>query len=245
VDNIQELTVDDLALKQLVLLPGLDGTGRLFADFLAALPDTLTATAVSYPTNRFLSYTELLPFVNAAVPKAEPFVLLAESFSTPIALAYAATDPPNLAGVVICAGFVFRPIAGWSRLVKTVARPWLFRLRPPRCILEYFLIGENAPPALIQKLRQALRLVSPEILSRRVCEVLDCDARNLLAQIAVPIMYVQAVHDRVLAESSRSEILRIRPDIISAEVQGPHLLLQREPQKVANLVITFVEQVGT
>jgi pimeloyl-ACP methyl ester carboxylesterase len=171
-------------------------------------------------------------------------VLLAESFSTPIAFAYAATNPPNLAAVVICAGFVFKPIAGWSRLVKVVAKPWLFRLRPPRCILEYFLIGENAPPALIQKLLQALQLVSPTILSGRMCEVLDCDARNDLARTTVPIMYVQAAHDRVIAESCRTEILRIRPNMISAEVHGPHLLLQREPQKVANLVTTFVEQVG-
>jgi pimeloyl-ACP methyl ester carboxylesterase len=236
--------VDDLALKQLVLLPGLDGTGQLFADFLAALPDTLTATAVSYPTDKFLSYTELLPFVRAAVPKAGPFVLLAESFSTPVALAYAATNPPNLAAVVICAGFVFKPVARWSRLVKAVARPWIFRLRPPRCILEYFLVGENAPPALIRKLRQALQLVSPEILSRRMCEVLDCDARNHLARIGVPIMYVQAARDRVLPESCRSEFLRIRPDIVSAEVEGPHLLLQREPHKVASLVATFVQQLG-
>jgi pimeloyl-ACP methyl ester carboxylesterase len=235
---------DDLALKQLVLLPGLDGTGQLFTDFLAALPNTFTTTIVTYPTEKFLTNTELLPFVSAAVPKVGPFVLLAESFSTPIALGYAATNPPNLAGVVICAGFVFKPIAGWSWIVKSVAKFWFFRLRPPRRILEYFLIGANAPPTLIQQLRQALQIVSPTVLSRRVCEVLDCDARNDLARTTVPIMHVWAVHDRLLAKSCRSEILRIRPDVISAVVQGPHLILQREPRKVANLVTTFVEQLG-
>jgi pimeloyl-ACP methyl ester carboxylesterase len=232
----------DAAPKQLVLLPGLDGTGQLFTEFLAALPDTLTANAISYPTGRFLSYADLVPFVDAAIPKAEPFVLLAESFSTPIALAYAATKPPNLAAVILCAGFVFKPIGRWSRIVKCVAKPWIFMLRSPRRILEYFLIGENAPPALIQRLRQALEIVSPTVLSRRVREVLDCDARNDLARTTVPIMYVQAVHDKLLPESCRSEIFRIRPDIIPAVVQGPHLILQREPQKVANLVATFVQQ---
>jgi pimeloyl-ACP methyl ester carboxylesterase len=236
--------VDDLALKQLVLLPGLDGTGQLFADFLAELPDTFKSTIVTYPTEKFLSNTELLPFVSAAVPKAGPFVLLAESFSTSIALGYAATNPPNLKGVVICAGFVFKPIAGWSWIVKSVAKPWFFRLRPPRRILEYFLVGANAPSTLIQQLRQALQIVSPTVLSCRVREALDCDARNDLARTSVPIMYVWAVHDRLLTKSCRSEILRIRPDVISAVVQGPHLILQREPRKVAKLVTTFVEQLG-
>jgi pimeloyl-[acyl-carrier protein] methyl ester esterase len=234
----------DVAPKRLVLLPGLDGTGQLFADFLAALPVTLIATVVSYPPERFLSYADLLPFVSAAAPRAEPFALLAESFSTPIALRYAVTNPPNLAAVVICAGFVFKPIGGWSWIVKRVAKPWIFRLRPPRRILEDFLIGSNAPQALIQKLRQALRIVSPAVLSRRVREALDCDARNDLARTTVPIMYMQAAHDRLLAEYCRTEIFRMRPDITCAVVQGPHLILQREPQKAANLVATFVGQLG-
>lgn len=230
--------------KHLVLLPGLDGTGQLFAGFLAALPDTFTATAVAYPANKFLSYAELRPFVSAAVPKAEPFVLLAESFSTPLALEYAASNPPNLAAVIICTGFVFKPIAGWSRLAKAVARPWFFRLRAPRCILEYVLVGRDAPPALIQKLRQVLRFVSPAVLSGRVCAALNCDARNALARTTVPLMYVQAAQDRVLAESCASEMKRIKPDILFAQVDGPHLLLQREPQKVANIVSTFVQEMG-
>jgi pimeloyl-ACP methyl ester carboxylesterase len=236
--------VNDLALKQLVLLPGLNGTDQLFADFLAALPDTLVATVVSYPTGRFLSYSKLLPFVSEAVPKAGPFVLLAESFSTPIAFAYAATNPPNLAAVVICAGFVFKPIAGWSWIVRSAAKPWFFGLRPPRCILEYFLVGGDAPPTLIQDLRQALQIVNPEVLSYRVCEALDCDARNDLARTRVPIMYVQAAQDRLLGESCRRDILRVKPNTVSAVVQGPHLILQREPQKVANLVASFVQQLG-
>ena len=233
-----------MALKQLVLLPGLDGTGKLFADFLAALPDTFTTTVITYPTQKFLPHAELLPFVSEAVPKAGAFVLLAESFSTPIALEYAASNPPNLAGVVICARFVFKPMAGWSWIVKGVAKRWFFRIRAPRRILEYFLVGANAPPTLIQKLRQALRIVNPAVLSCRVREALDCDARNDLARTTVPIMNVQAAHDRLLAKSCSTEIFRIRPDVISAVVQGPHLILQREPQKVTNLVTAFVEQLG-
>ena len=124
--------------KRLVLLPGLDGTGQLFAEFLAALPDSFTATVVSYPTNKLFPYSELRTFVSAAVPKTEPFVLLAESFSTPLAVEFAASNPPNLTALVICAGFVFKPIAAWSPLAKAVARPWLFTLNVPRSVLEYF-----------------------------------------------------------------------------------------------------------
>jgi pimeloyl-[acyl-carrier protein] methyl ester esterase len=167
-----------LAPKHLVLLPGLDGTGELFADFIAALPESWTATTVAYPSDRFLSYKDLRPFVSAAVPQSERFVLVAESFSTPLAVWYAATNPHNLAAVIICAGFVGSPVRRWSRTVKAIAKPWLFRLKPPRAMAEYFLLGQNAPPDLLQKLRRALHRVSPDVLSGRVLEVLDCDERD-------------------------------------------------------------------
>jgi pimeloyl-ACP methyl ester carboxylesterase len=234
----------ELSPKHLVLLPGLDGTGQLFADFLAALPPTLAATVVAYPTKKFLPYSELLQLVTVSVPKTEPFVILAESFSTPIALKYAATNPSNLAAVIICAGFVLKPNAIWSRLVKAIATPWFFRLRPPRFVLEYFLIGESAPQDLIHTFRQTLQLVCPEVLSGRVGEVLQCDARSDLSRTRVPIMYVRASHDKLLSASCHREILRIRPDIFFATVDAPHLLLQREPQKVAKLVAAFINQTG-
>jgi pimeloyl-ACP methyl ester carboxylesterase len=227
--------------KHLVLLPGLDGTGQLFADFLAALPKIFTATVVAYPPVEFLSYDGLGPFVSSAIPKAEQFVLLAESFSTPLALNYAASNPPNLAAVVVCAGFVFKPIA-WPKLAKAIARPWFFRLRAPDSILEYFLVGRDAPRVLIQELRQILRSVSPEVLSARVREALNCDARNALARITVPLLYIQPMQDKLLAQSCVDEMKRIKPDLSIAHVIGPHLVLQREPQKAADIVSTFIRE---
>lgn len=168
-------------------------------------------------------------------------MVLAESYSTPVALKFAATHPSNLAEVVMCAGFVQNPVGNWSGLLRIVAHPWLFRLRPPRFFLEYFLIGKNAGSELIQRLRQTLQLVRPEVLSARVREVLDCDARNDLTEITVPMMYLYSTHDRLLSASCPTEILRIRPDIASKAIEGvPHMLLQREPHKVADLVAAFM-----
>jgi pimeloyl-ACP methyl ester carboxylesterase len=232
-------------VKHLVLLPGLDGTGRLFADFVAALPGTLTSTVVTYPTNELLSLAELAPFVKSAASRSEPFVLVAESFSTPLALEYAASGPSNLTAVIICNGFVFKPLARWAQLAKAVARPWIFKLRAPRRILEYFLVGPNAPGALIQALRHVIRSVSPDVLSFRVRETLNCDARSALARTSVPVMCVQAADDKLLDEACLTEMQRIKPTILVERVVGPHLLLQREPQKVADIVSKFVQEVSS
>jgi pimeloyl-[acyl-carrier protein] methyl ester esterase len=235
-----------LAPKHLVLLPGLDGTGELFLDFIAALPKSWTATTVTYPTDRFLQYADLRPLVGAAVPQLERFVLVAESFSTPLAVWYAATTPPtNLAAVVICAGFVRNPVDGWSGAAKALAKPWFFRLTPPRIIVEYFLLGQNAPSDLLQKLRHALQRVSPDVLSGRVQAVLDCDARDDLRRTTIPLLYLEATHDTLLSSSCKKEFSRIRPDTLFRSVPAPHLLLQREPQKAAAIMMAFINSLTT
>jgi len=232
---------DRLGPKNLVLLPGLDGTGRLFRDFIAALPASLNSKVVCYPPDRSLGYADLLSFVIQAVPSSEPFVLLAESFSTPLALAYAATKPANLAGVILCAGFVRNPVGAKSFPIRCLAGPWAFRIDPPRWAIEYFLCGRQAPLNLVAGLREALKSVRPEVLSFRVREILNCDARRDLARVSSPCMYLRAANDRVVSKSSSEEILKIRPDIRSETIVGPHLILQREPEKTARLVANFIQ----
>ena len=235
---------EGLTLNTLVLLPGLDGTGALFADLISELPPTLSINIARYPADRFLSYAELLPFVEEVVPSRSPFLLVAESFSTPLAVKLAVTRPPNLAGLVLCAGFITNPVGSWSLLVRVLARPLLFRLSPPGFALEHFLIGSNPPTALRTAVRQALRLVNPEVLAGRVRAVLDCDAREDLARTEIPVMYIQAESDRLVRQKCFTEIQRLRPDAVLASVPGPHLVFQREPRKSAEVIVRFIHQLA-
>ena len=70
---------------KLVLLPGMDGTGIMFEPLRALLPDDYAIQLMSYPAQKKLSYQELTAYVERKLPKNESFVLLAESFSGPIA----------------------------------------------------------------------------------------------------------------------------------------------------------------
>ncbi len=69
-----------------VLLPGMDGTGLLFTPLLSALPIGVDPIVVSYPADRAASPEELLRIVLAHLPGEGAYVLIAESFSGPLAL---------------------------------------------------------------------------------------------------------------------------------------------------------------
>src|SRR6266567_2475238 len=78
-------------LPMLVLLPGLDGTGKLFAAFVRALGAGVESRVIGYSPDEPLGYEELEPQVRAALPRDRPYVLLGESFSGPIAMRIAAS----------------------------------------------------------------------------------------------------------------------------------------------------------
>ena len=94
----------------LVLLPGLDGTGLLFADFAASFGPEVKVIVASYPTDTPLGYSELESVARTFLPQDQPFFLLAESFSGPIGIAIAASSPPGLLGLVLCCSFARNPV---------------------------------------------------------------------------------------------------------------------------------------
>jgi pimeloyl-[acyl-carrier protein] methyl ester esterase len=227
------------ALK-LVLLPGMDGTGELFSEFVAALDGRFETEMVRYPTERRLSYSELEGFVRAACPISGPFMLVAESFSTPLAITYAASNPTNLEGLVLCAGFATSPVRSWRRFLALLLSPLMFRVPMPKLAAEFWLVGPDAPPSLLASVRTVISTVQPKVLAARFRAVLGCNVRAELGQIAVPVLYIQGKQDRLVSASCLEELRRIKPQMAVAALEGPHLLLQREPHRAAETVVRFV-----
>lgn len=225
---------------RLVLLPGMDGTGELFSEFIAALPGEFRIDTVRYPSDGCLSYAELERFVREACPLSEPFVLLAESFSTPVAIKYAASKPSNLEGLILCVGFATSPARGWRRIVGSLLAPIMFHIPLPSIAVKRWLVGSDAPPSLVKRVRSVVMSVRPRVLSSRLRGVFACDVRSELEQIDVPMLYVRAERDRLVEPERLTELLRIRPQITEVTIEGPHLLLQREPHRAAGAVANFL-----
>jgi pimeloyl-ACP methyl ester carboxylesterase len=222
----------------------MDGTGQLFNDFVEALPNALEAVTVRYPTERCLSYSELENFVRAVCPTSGPFMLLAESFSTPLAIQYAAANPENLVGLVLCAGFATSPVRGWRQLLGKLLAPLLFRIPLPNLAAKLWLVGPDASPSLLAAVRSAVSSVQSKVLAARLRAVLGCDVRAELGQVVVPVLYIQASQDRLVRASCLEELRRIKPQIAVAVLDGPHLLLQREPRRAAEVVAGFAQHLA-
>jgi len=224
-----------------VLLPGMDGTGNLFAPLVAALGTNIPHVVVQYP-DRPLDYAAHIEFARAALPTDRRYVLLGESFSGPIAISLASKAPRGLIGYVLCASFVRcpRPIL---RLVKS-----LLGLLPPQRVPDvmaaYFLMGRFASPELRRTHTETLRQVSTKTLVARLRAIASVDVCETLRNIRVPGLYLRATEDRLVPKSAAVTFSRIASNARVANIEGPHFLLQANPVAAAQAIRKFIRQVA-
>ncbi len=222
----------------LVLLPGLDGTGLLFADFAASFAPEVKIIVASYPTDTPLGYSELEFVARSFLPQDQPFFLLAESFSGQIGISIAASSPPGLLGLVLCCSFARNPVPMLALLQPLVSAFPISAI--PIRLLGFFLLGRFSSSSLLDALAKSLALVSTATLSTRVRAVLAVDVSPSLHRVQVPVLYLRASEDRVVYRSSSDLIASLAPQTKVVEFTAPHFLLQVLPSPVASEVAEFM-----
>jgi pimeloyl-ACP methyl ester carboxylesterase len=224
----------------LVLLPGMDGTGILFEPLLSVLPSTVQPTVVRYPADEPLDHAALLPRVLAALPGRGEMVLLGESFSGPLALMAAATAPPGLRATILCASFVQSPLRA-PRLLRPFASPGLLGAVPLGAQV-LAMLGSHVTPHLRDLLALALAKVTPAVLAARARAILDVDATAELRACAGPLLYLRAMQDRMVPERCAKLITAQKPDARIIALPGPHLLLQARPKEAWEAIESFLRE---
>jgi pimeloyl-[acyl-carrier protein] methyl ester esterase len=242
VDSTTQLFAADDAgsTPTLILLPGLDGTGKLFANFLEALDLSLSAHVVPYPPGVPLGYDELESLVRAALPTRQPFVLLGESFSGPLAIRIAARPPRGLVGLVLCVTFASNPFPrlAWARRLAA----YLPLKSLPRWMRAPLMWGSASPSKAPRQSERAMAGVATAVIRRRIAELLAVDETAALAQISLPTLVLCAAQDRVVSKAATMRIMRGIPHARRVEIDGPHLLLQTCPQECAAAVLSFIRE---
>lgn len=215
---------------KVVVLPGLDGTGRMLSAFARKLGDALV---IAYPGDRVLSYLDLADYVAARLPR-EPFVLVAESFSGPVGALVAASRPEGLAGIVFAASFVRAPRRLPAPLIGLLRHlpfrsPALLGLAGP------FTSGGWGGAGL----GEAVAQVDCAVLSGRLQQVLRVNCESAFARIDRPMLYLRPRQDRLVPSAAARTMARLNPRLAVREIEGPHFILQTRPEDSAQIVGDF------
>jgi pimeloyl-[acyl-carrier protein] methyl ester esterase len=173
---------------QLVLMPGMDGSGELFRGLSAQLSSAMQAQVMRYPAEQWLSYQGLAEVVRHQLQAERPMELVA--------------------------------------------------LPLPGSLVRWLLLGDEAPQSLVDAFREAVDWVLPQVLAARVRQVLMTNVLAELAQVRVPILYLQGTEDRLLNQECLLEARAVMPGRTVA-IRAPHMLLQCEPKACADLIVEF------
>lgn len=214
--------------RNVVLLPGLDGTAALFEPFVAEAPSWAVPIPVALPNAQLGSYDAIADGLAHHFADLSKFMLVAESFSGPLAIKIATRYAERCTALILCASFVTSPVPVWAHRF-----PWaaLFSIRLPTWAIRRYLLEPGSSSALISAVKHAIGSTSPLVLRSRIQLLANLDSSTDLAKLQTPVAYLRATRDRLVSPSTVKVVLDNREDIAVAEIDGPHLLLQTRPAR--------------
>jgi len=230
--------LDRQAMKA-VLLPGLDGTGQLFKWFKDSAPPGLTCIAAHYPPSQVLDYDGCASLVlRDFVPRGR-FILVAESFSGPVAILAGSQRPPGLVAVILCNTFAMSP--AWHGFAHL---PWtaMLSLGVPSFTIGLHLTGFRHARKFAGPIRDANRRVEPSVRAARMRSAFSVEVRPQLAALPYPVQYLRGSRDHLVLSSSVRHVVAARPGTRVVTIDGPHLLLQVKPALCWEAIVSFLRE---
>lgn len=219
-----------------LVLPGLDGTGELLTDFVEAMRPDIQADVVTYPRDAGTSYAELTTLA-ANHPRDERRLLIAESFSGPVAIRLAARHPDRYMGLVLCATFATAPQPLFAPFRHVLDFPLPL---PTGGLFERIAMGRWSTGAWRQRIRAVVGSLPPEVVRRRLAEVMAVDVSKELRLLDHPTLYLQATEDWLVPANAWTRIHACAPHAQLVTIAGPHFLLQANPRLAAQAIGKFI-----
>lgn len=225
----------------LILLPGLDGTGKLFDTFIKQFPDPSSTTVIAYPMDRHISFDELGDYIVLLLPVNKKLVILGESYSGPVALSLAVRGDLDIVGVILVATFAKYPASLLKSLSSYLPLSLLFRLPIPDFIIRQYCFGSRGNKALHKQLRESVRANKVDVLAKRAHEGAGIDVTALLEKIKVPCMYIAATNDNLVPATAIDHLKTHLPQLQVVTLEGKHFILQCQPKASFEVVKTFID----
>jgi pimeloyl-[acyl-carrier protein] methyl ester esterase len=225
----------------LVFMPGLDGTGLSAGPLMNLIPPQVTRTIVHYPTDKLLSFAETVECAAEQFPPGIAPVVIAESFSGPVAIQLIASGLVQAGCLILCATFARSPHPLLFKVLRGLGITSLIRPEMPKLFFNIFL-GREFAGSLAPLWRRAHADVPVGTLNHRLGIINRVDVTMWLNRLTIPCLYLQATADRIVPSSCFTVLAKHMADMEIRRIRGPHFILQAQPQACLAAIEEFVER---
>jgi pimeloyl-ACP methyl ester carboxylesterase len=208
----------------------------LYAPLQKALGSYGQVTIIRYKDER--TFEDYVESVRALLPENNA-VLVAESFSGPVALALANRYPARISCLVLSATFAVTPFRELTRIAAYVPTQF-FRPNPLQAqIVKTYCLPPDPEAELYALVMQVTRSLNPSVFKSRLAVLSRVDVRELLPKITMPVLYLKALEDKVVPEELSNMLVAGLPNVEVHEIRTTHMLFQTCPDESAQMIRQF------
>jgi len=222
------------------MLPGLDGTGKLFKQFATGLPSSLVPIICNYPSDASLGYVDLKKVADKLIPKDEPFFILGESFSGPIAIQLALRQSKQLKGLILVNTFLSCPRPILARGLPLMPN-WLLE-RPPNLVFNFIVKSSEIESTARQEVSAIVKALDVTVVRSRLESIQAIDVSREACLVKVPVCIIQSLNDNFIPKEATRRLVAAFENSVEIEMPGNHFVLQTYPRQSAVEVAKFCSQ---
>ncbi len=222
----------------LVLMPGLDGTGKLFAPIIPVLEPHFELVVVTFPD--LGSFNDYVEYAQHRLPTTPGYSLLAESLAGPVAAVIMANRPDQIGPSVLSSTFARSPLVAMTRIANLVPNGMVSIGALSDFCFDVDVDGDDfseTQPLPVNVTEQ----IDGTVLKHRLEVLSRIDISALLPQITVPILLMHGIHDKIVSSQDADLFESNLPRVTRANIDGPHLLLQARPRECADWIVRHVQ----
>ncbi len=197
-------------------------------------------TIVRYPTARLLSFEETVECAVSQIPASQPPVVIAESFSGPVAVRMIASGLVKARALVLCATFARPPHPIAWRIAHFFRLPLLIGPNMPRAFFRHFIGDERQIDALLPLWKKVHAEVPRQILTSRLSLINHLDVTGDLRKLVIPCLYLQAENDRIVPAKCLKDFEQNVPHLSVRKIKAPHFILQAQPESCLMAIKEFL-----
>jgi len=229
-----------LSNQNLVFMPGLDGTGLSFEPDLPLLPADAKITIVRYPTDKLLTFDETVECAAAQIPAGVPPIVIAESFSGPVAIQMVGSGRVKARALILCATFARSPRPIVWRIMRFLRLPLLIRPDMPKRFFKIVIGDDKLITELLPLWKKVHANVPARVMNHRLKMINQVDVTKWLTKLDIPCCYLQGANDRLVPSSCIDDLKKCAPLLEIKKISAPHFILQAQPQACLNAIEEFI-----
>ncbi len=233
--------MENVKPPHIVLLPGLDGTGRLFEPLFPYIGDLPEHQVVSYQ-NTPQNLDEIAGDVEACLPKDRPVLLIAESFSSLVALRLLERGKLQMAGILFFAGFARAPCPLLINIARFVPPLLIKVFAGNRFFAKLFFLTNKMPLNVLNLYLDVVRGIPADVFKIRL-RILHEAKKPPALKTKVPFGLLRVRNDLLVSNRATEDLSALCDDLFLREADGTHFFMQTRPEESALMIREFLQKI--